>query len=400
MYTKIDIKIDIKNDLLKLVLMSLLTFLALPAKASTVYWGGVSFASWDDRQALFPNVAKFLCRGGGGCVDSNLDSWALGRVLNAEFSAFDLSTDLISPDQIEAVIMTPMITGESLAVVKDITNGKVSYIHVYRIYASLVFFEVGSGRLISAKPVVVQYTDTLPLIADSEAVRQGFQRLANPVAGGVNLFDELFKRAVNTSPFSFSEKYARVASINISPQALSELDSALDVSAWKTQISRQLEAYIVDATDGPLVPGIPGDHLTGEFAATFSSGSKVIKLPAEVAYEFSVDISKFKEIVKVDRKQKTNCHAVKLTLRLNGPFDTILEAPLTRTKRSCGVIAADKQLDRTYYFTQSLFSLLKEASASLSAKPNKEFLKRAAPKSKDLDKQFIKAWESALDSSW
>jgi len=383
-----------------LVIFILCFFSSLPANSETVYWGGVSFASWDDRQALFPNTSKFLCRGGGDCVDSNLDSWALGRVLNAEFSAFNLSTDLISPDQIEAVIMTPMITGESLAVVKDITNNKVSYIHVYRIYASLVFFEVGSGRLISAKPVVVQYTDTLPLIADSHAVSQNFARLANPVSGGVNLFDELFKRAVNTSPFSFSEKYARVASINIAPQALSELESTLDINAWKMQVSRQLEAYIVDATNGPLVPSIPGDHLTGEFAATFSSGSKVIKLPSEVGYEFSVDIAKFKEIVKINRKQKTNCHAVKLILRLNGPFDTILEAPLTRTKRSCGVIAADKQLDKTYYFTQSLYSLLKESAASLSAKPNKEFLKRAAPKSKGVDKQFIKAWESALDSSW
>jgi len=83
-----------------------------------------------------------------------------------------------------------------------------------------------------------------------------------------------------------------------------------------------------------------------------------------------------------------------------GSSNTILEAPLTRTKRSCGVIAADKQLDKTYYFTQSLYSLLKESAASLSAKPNKEFLKRAAPKSKGVDKQFIKAWESALDSSW
>ena len=395
-----DIKIIIQHVALKLILVVLLGFSALPASASTVYWGGVSFASWDDRQALFPNVAKFLCRGGGECVDSNLDSWALDGVLKSEFSAFNLSTDLISPDQIEAVIMTPMITGESLSVVKDITNSNVNYIHVYRIYASLVFFEVGSGRLISAKPVVVQYTDTLPSVADEDTVSQGFARLANPSSGGVNLFDELFKRAVNTSPFSFSEKYARVASINIVPEALAELDPNLDVSAWKTQVARQLEAYIVDATNGPLVPSIPGDHLTGEFAATFASGSKVIKLPAEVAFEFSVDISKFKEIVKVDRKQKTNCHAVKLTFRLNGPFDTILEAPLTRTKRSCGVIAADKQLDRTYYFTQSLFSLLKESSTSLSAKPDKAFLKLAAPKSKGLGKQFIKAWKSALDSSW
>jgi hypothetical protein len=384
----------------KLVLLTLLGLFALPASASTVYWGGVSFASWDDRQALFPNVAKFLCRGSSDCVDSNLDSWALNGVLEAQFSAFNLSMDLISPDQIEAVIMTPMITGESLSVVKDITNSKVNYIPGYRIYASLVFFEVSSGRLVSAKPVVVQYTDTLPSIANKDTVSQGFSRLLNPTFGGVNLFDELFKRAINSSPFSFSEKYARVASINVVPEALAQLDPNLDVNAWKTQVARQLEAYIVDATNGPLVPSIPGDHLTGEFAATFASGSKVIKLPAEVAYEFSVDIVKFKEIVKVDRKQKTNCHAVKLTFRLNGPFDTILEAPLTRTKRSCGVIAADKQLDRTYYFTQSLFSLLKESSTSLSAKPDKEFLKRSAPKAKGLHKQFSKAWKSALDSSW
>ena len=68
-----DIKIISQHVGLKLILVALLGFSALPTEsASTVYWGGVSFASWDDRQALFPNVAKFLCRGGGDCVDTKI----------------------------------------------------------------------------------------------------------------------------------------------------------------------------------------------------------------------------------------------------------------------------------------------------------------------------------------
>jgi hypothetical protein len=368
--------------------------------ASTVYWGGVSFASWENRNDLFPNVAKFLCRGGSDCKQANIDSWALDQVKKSKFSNFNLTTDLISPDKIEAVIMSPMITGETLSVVKTITGKKINFLHVYRIYSSLIFYEIGSGRLISAKPVVVQYTDTLPARANEELVTQTFSRLVDPSFGGINLFDELFKRAVNTSPFSFSDKYARVASINVDQKALAELDDDLNVEAWKTQIARQLEAYIIDETNGPLVPSIPSDQLTGEFSATFANGSKVIKLPDEVAFEFSVDVTKFKEFVKIDGNQKTVCHAVKLILRLDDPFETVLEAPLRRTKRSCGLVSADTQLDKTYYLTQSLFSLLREASASLSGKPNKEFIKRAAPKTKGLDKQFIKAWKSALNNNW
>jgi hypothetical protein len=175
--------------------------------ASTVNWGGVSFASWENRNDLFPNVAKFLCRGGSDCKQANIDSWALDQVKKSKFSNFNLTTDLISPDKIEAVIMSPMITGETLSVVKTITGKKINFLHVYRIYSSLIFYEIGSGRLISAKPVVVQYTDTLPARANKELVTQTFSRLVDPSFGGINLFDELFKRAVNTSPFSFSDKY-------------------------------------------------------------------------------------------------------------------------------------------------------------------------------------------------
>jgi hypothetical protein len=106
------------------------------------------------------------------------------------------------------------------------------------------------------------------------------------------------------------------------------------------------------------------------------------------------------ELSTVDRQQKTLCHAVAITLRLEGPMERLLDAPLVRTKESCGVIAAEKQLDKTYYFTQSLFSLLREASANLAAKPNKDFFKRAAPKSKKLDRQFATAWKAALDNGW
>jgi hypothetical protein len=44
--------------------------------------------------------------------------------------------------------------------------------------------------------------------------------------------------------------------------------------------------------------------------------------------------------------------------------------------------------------------LLREASANLAEKPNKDFFKRAAPKSKKLDRQFSAAWKAALDNGW
>ena len=384
-------------------LFSLLTgcliSLASSVSAGQVYWGGVSFAGWESRESLYPNVASFLCRG-SDCPETNLDSWALEAVDKAQFDSFSVSMDYISGGVIEGVIMTPMITGESFSMVKDVTGNKTSFIHVYRVFASLLFFEFGTGRFINAKPVVVQFTDTLASPATAAQKRDAFGRLLSNQGGGPNLFAEMFSRAQDASAITFSERYVRVAGVNISPEAVAELPGVKDTDAWRLQVARLLESYIVDATNAPLVPAASGAEITDEFVATFANAATRIKLPKTVPFEFSLTLRRLMEISTVDRKQKTLCHAVAVTLVLEGPMDRLLEAPLVRTKESCGVVAADKDLDKTYYFTQSLFSLLREASTNFTAKPDKTFFKRAAPKAKRLDKQFAAAWKTALDNGW
>ena len=367
--------------------------------AQMVFWGGVSFAGWESRDALYPNVASFLCSG-SDCPEQTIDTWALKAINDAQFDAFTVSMEYISGSAIEGVIMTPMITGESFSMVEDITDDKASFIHVYRIFGSLLFFEFGTGRFIHAKPVVVQFTDTLASPATSAQKREAFGRLLSNQDGGPNAFREMFSRARDTSAITFSDRYIRVARADISPEAVSELAGVTDIDAWKLQVARLLESYIVDATNAPLVPVASGAELTDEFVATFANAATRIELPKYVPFEFTVKLRRLMEISSVDRKQKTLCHAVAITLILDGPMDRLLEAPLVRTKESCSVVAADKDLDKTYYFTQSLFSLMREASMNFTAKPDKDFFRRAAPKDKKLEKQFAVAWKTALDAGW
>ena len=376
-----------------------LIFLVSNVYAGQVYWGGVSFAGWESRESLYPNIASYLCRG-GECSEENLDAWALEAVQKAQFNSFSVSMDYISGGAIEGVIMSPMITGESFSMVKDVTGSKTSFIHVYRVFASLLFFEFGTGRFINAKPVVAQFTDTLANPATALQKREAFGRLLSSEGDGPNVFGEMFSRAQDASAITFSDRYVRVAGVDISPEAEAELPGVEDLDAWSLQAARLLESYIVDATNAPLVPTASGAELTDEFVATFANAATRIKLPKTVPFEFSMTLRRLMEISTVDRKQKTLCHAVAITLVLDGPMDRLLEAPLVRTKESCGVVAADKDLDKTYYFTQSLLSLLREASSNLKAKPDKKFFKRAAPKAKRLDRQFAVAWETALDNGW
>lgn len=95
---------------------------ASSALAQNVYWGGVSFSGWEAKDSLYPNVASYLCRAESCAVDS-IDGWALTAVGNAKFDQFSVSMDYISGGAVEGVIMTPMITGESFAMVEDVTGG-------------------------------------------------------------------------------------------------------------------------------------------------------------------------------------------------------------------------------------------------------------------------------------
>jgi len=386
--------------MLRYLLSILLIPLSNAAMASSVYWGGVSFSNWDNRDNLYPNVSQFFCVNDSCSQDGDLNIWARPYLDDFTSSNFEVTSDLISGNQVEGVIMTPMISRESLNVVKDITGSNISFIHVYRIFGSMMFFEFSSGRFIASRPVVAQYTDTLPQMASDDQIRAGFRKLLDPKHGGVNLFQELFNSSSNVRPYTFSERLIRVGEVSIEDKALQAL-STDDLDVWLDLIRKQVESYLVKHTGGPFVPSLSQDSATQEFSATFSNAAKVIKLPEEVAFDISINIKNLKTLEKVLRKQKTLCHAVSLNFEINGLIQKIMDVDLVRTKESCGVISVDKVVDNSYYLTQSIYSLLFEMSKSMSGDPDSEFIKRSGGKAADKNmKNFMVAWEEVFSSDF
>ena len=391
-----------KNKFLRIAALFVISCLssmqALAEFKSTVYWGGVSFSDWEMQEEKFPFVASTLCRA-QQCAGPSIDTIALKSLQVAQFDEFNVSMDYISTRSVERIIITPMITGESVNVVEDKVGDKTSFIHTYRIYATLTFFEFGSGRFIAAKPVITQFTDSLDHRATDAEHRATFVGLLDG-AEGQGLFDLLFSSAKNLRLSNLNDRFIRLSSVSIEPDALSVLDFHGSESTWSSQIAKLFESFLVRDTNAPFVPFSPGSELTSELSATFANGAQVISLPKEVPYNVKVTVNKLAEMVSVDRKAKTVCHAVALTLEVEGPLDSILSQRLLRTRESCGVVATEKKLDPAYYFTQSVLSLLNEVSKNINDSPRDEFFKRAAPKDKNVKKKFVTAWRSVFKSDW
>lgn len=379
---------------MRVLVLLLFGLCALPAYGMSVYWGGVSFSDWTNRELNYPNLASMMCS--GTCPDGHLNQWALEALDQASFDYFDVSMDYINGREIEGVIMTPMINAETVSAYKDVTGDQTSYIHVYRIYASVIFFEFGTKRFISARPVVLQYTDTLPNKASEAEIKENFRRLVETGAAQSNLFTELFQKAKSTKPFTFSQKYARISGVQVSDSALSALGSIDRVDVWSDQVKRQFEAFLIDSTDAPLVPSMSTSEMTQEFVATFADASVTIKMPEEVPFNINVTIDNLRKIEQADRRQKTLCHAVALRLEIDGLLSQIFNERLVRGRESCSVMTIDKQPDDGYYFTLSLLSLLKQASEQFAEAPNKDFIARSIPDNPKAHQNFVRAWESAF----
>lgn len=366
--------------------------------ATTVYWGGVSFSNWEARQSNYPNTAKFLCRS-MACEDVHLDSIALDALDAASFENLRVSMDYIQTRAIEGVIMTPVITAETINAVRDVSNGKESFIYTFRIFGSLTFFEFGSGRFIAAKPFLSQFTEALPKTATDAQIQEAFLSMLSGTSGP-GFFDLMFAEAANIDLSKINEKYVRLSEVTIAPEALDALELEGSWEVWTDFVARVFESFLVRDTGAFFVPFAGSDELTSEISATFADGSKVIKLPSDVPFEVSVAVKRMKELEKVDRKAKTVCHAVAVRVEVNTAFDTVLDAQMARTRESCGVVSLDKELQASYYFTQSVLSLLNETSKSLNGAPDSDFLKRAMPKVKSAKRDFKNAYEEAFKSDW
>ena len=364
---------------LSISILLIMFFSAGATAAEKVYWGGVGFISWEDRDQLFPQSSKLLCRTARSCPNGNIDLMARPHFEGKSYGNFELSMDLIGTKAVEGVIMAPMIFREVVGINKVISFGKTKFIHNYQIFASVIFFEFGTGRFVGALPVLLQHTETMSHKATDAEKFSVFSDLLGNEKKGRNVFKELYEVSKNANPFTFSEKFGQITEVNLGETVQTIIVQDKDLSSWKTQVGQIFETYLVKETGAPLIPSMGKDQLSGELIATFQSASKKITLP-EPAFLFALDIRKFKLFRSEKGKQVTECYVVLTTLRVNGLLDELMNVRFGRTKNSCGVAHSSSVFEGSFQFTKSLFSLLQRIARQFGGEPDEKFLKEASPK--------------------
>jgi len=386
----------LKSLKIKLFLLPLffLASLAANSEAQQVYYGGVGFISWDDRDQLFPQSSKLLCRTASTCSHGNIDVMARPYFMEKTFSKFKLKT-LVGEKQVEGVIMAPMIARESVGITEDITAGKKTYIHVYRIFASVMFFEFGEGRFIASRPVVLQYTDVLDHPASDAEQFSIFSDLVGTEKLGINLFKSLHEGARDVDPSIVAEKFAQVIVNNLGESVKGVISKGYKEASWKTQVGQIFESNLVKQTGAPLIPSMGQEQLGGELQGTFRDASYKITL-AEPFFRVALDVEVFKSFQKISGPKKTICHAVKIGMRVGSELEEMMNAKFKRTQRSCTVVHVSKVMDPLFYFQGSLFSLLYRLSRQFGGKPLDGFLEAAAPGQTDVEKSIQRVKEEVF----
>lgn len=379
---------------MKILCLLLLIFGATitSATAQDVYWGGVGFmGKWKDKEQLYKYSSAMVCKKNStACANGNIAKMALSIIPSGKFANFNVSKDLIDARAIEGIIMAVGIGREVVGVTKDVTAGKTTFIHVYRISANMMFYEWGSNKLIRSIPVIVQYTDTLDHRATEKERFAVFADLYGNDKRKINVFRKLYEEAKDVNPLNLPSKSIQITNVTASDNVQKKLSTSSDIDAWKEMIAQFLEAYLVKNTRAPLIPSQVGHVLGNKIAMTFETGSRDIVLP-EPSFKIGYDVRQFKKFEKVKGVQKTICHAVATTFRVDDAFDeNVMNVRFSRTKKSCGVVHADKQLDETFYFQETLLSLINNLTKQFSLpKPDTEFLKTASSKDPHAAKQIL-----------
>jgi len=350
---------------------------------SVVYYGDVGFISWKDRENLFPQSSKMLCKT-DPCANGNLGIMAAKYFRDKTYDNFELKMQ-VGAEQIEGVIMAPMIARESVIITKDEdpVTGKISYIHQYRIFGSVVFFEFANaagGRFLSSRPIVLQFTDVLPQKANKKQQFSVFYDLLATEKHGINLFKSLSEAAKGVDPSVISEKMAQVSVGKIGETVESIINGVAEhnLSSWKSQVAQLFESWLIKETGAPLIPSLAEGHLQDNLKATFANASYDIKL-GKPAYKIVVDIELFKLFQKVTGAQKTICHAVKIGFMVEDAFEeAIMASKFKRTQKSCALVHVSKILDKAHSFQGSLLSLLFSVSKQFGENKSDNFLEKSS----------------------
>lgn len=344
----------------------LFSFMSL-ARAETVYWAGVGFSNYSEspseQQEFFPFASHIFrcdpCQGG-----VSIDDAARERLVGKNYKNIDITRATVSTRQLEGLVISPIIARENIIKAIDIApDGSKTYEYAIRFFVNLMLFEfkAAEGRYSGSMPFILKHVEVSKKPLSNDELRQiGIDLYLNNKRG-VNIFDELYKKAQNSLKFmSFSEKYPQITSVTLSDEVQSVMGGHVNLEAFANQTGQIFEANLVQQSGGMLIPTL-GDNNNQEFQAVFRDASRRIQLP-EPSFKISVDVNRFLYWEKIKGPQKTVCFIVKAGIKIDGAFDTIMDSAFVRQKETCGVIMSNEELSPHSQFPEQFYSLLYEIS--------------------------------------
>lgn len=388
-----------------ITVFALVIMVAGTARAETVFWAGVGFSNYsesvEEQRANFPFASHLFrcdpCEGG-----KTLNTIARERLVGKPYDHIDIVNKSVSTRQLEGLVVSPMIARESIIKAVDIDpDGAKTYEYAIRFFINLMIFEFkgAEGRYSGSMPYILKHVETSKTpLSDDQLRRIGIDLYTNS-SRGVNLFEELYKKAKSRIKFmSFSEKYPQITEVHLSDEVIKVMGNHTNLDTFADQTGQIFEANLVQQSGGMLIPTL-GDNNTRDMNAVFRDASRRIQLP-EPSFKIELDVQRFLYWEKVRGTQKTICFIVKANVKIDGAFDTVMNSAFVRKKETCGVIGTNEKRAPHYQFPEQLYSLLYEISKQFDGSIENEFLSRAAPKTASKAAGEIKAATEQLFSAF
>lgn len=367
-------KVNSKKFLNVLVVALIIVFQAIQkAEAKTdVIWGGVSVA---DDIIPFSPVGVMLLSDGSGAIDTAADE----RIAKRKFSNLNV-VQRATAEQVEGVVLTASLAGESLEIFKDVTGSSPRFFHVYRVFVNLMAFDFDDagmkGRYIGSVPLVIDYIDVKTSKTSEIEQEQTFKSMyLDNKLEGLNIFDEIYTAASSLDVNGFPEKFAQVSEVIMSPEVEALIEPRSRNVNWHPRARQFFEAQLVKYSGSVLVPAMPEERMNREFKFVFSDRSASIVMP-EPSGQIKVIIEKLIPQQAINGVQKTLCHGAVIKIKaLDELDDEIMDRRFARIEKSCFVTHVDNNVDNEVYFRKSVLTLLKAIAVQFGERVDSEWLK-------------------------
>ena len=210
----------------------------------------------EEQRTNFP-FASYLFRCDPCEQGKSIDEVARERLTGKPYNNIDISLDLVGTGQLEGLVISPVIARENIIQAVDIDpNGSKTYEYAIRFFINLMLFEFKSaeGRYSGSMPFILKHVETSKKPLSQEELRQiGIDLYVNNKRG-MNIFDELYKKATSSIKFmSFSEKYPRITAVSLSDEVAGVMDGHVDLKLFANQPGQIFEANRVQQSGSMLI---------------------------------------------------------------------------------------------------------------------------------------------------